>query len=134
MLLRHLFIPRHAFVLSLCKRTFRDRSEIVAGVFTTARWCLYIRFRFSTANPLDMYQCPRGTRARTSEVEDVGEARSGRERDTCIVAGPLLYLSQKRGRPGHAGTAYQTDPDVEGPGQRRPASPMILRSSPTQIE
>lgn len=73
-----------------------------------------------------MYQCPRTTYVQTSEEEDVGEARSGRERGACIVAGPLLGLSQKRGRPGHIGTAYQTDPDVEGPGQRRPASPMIL--------
>lgn len=63
----------------------------------------------------------------TSEEEDVGEARSGQERGACIVAGPLLGLSQKRGRPGHIGTAYQTDLDVEGPGQRaRPASSMIL--------
>lgn len=62
----------------------------------------------------------------TSEEEDVGEARYGQERGACIVAGPLLGLSQKRGRPGHIGTAYQTDPEVEGPGQRRPASPMIL--------
>lgn len=76
-----------------------------------------------------MYQCPRRTRVceNIAEEEDVGEARSGRERGACIVAGPLLYLSQKRGRPGHVGTAYQTDPDVEGPGQRRPASLMIPR-------
>jgi len=63
---------------------------------------------------------------RASEEEDVGEARSAGERGACIVAGPLLSLSQRRGRPGHIGTAYQTDPSVEGLGQRRPASPMIL--------
>lgn len=39
--------------------------------------------------------------------------------EACIVADPLLGLSQKRGRPGHIGTAYQrTDPDVEESGQR----------------
>lgn len=43
----------------------------------------------------------RRTCARTSEEEDVGEARSAREQAACIVAGPLLYLSQKRSRPGH---------------------------------
>ncbi|KAG7196713.1 hypothetical protein KM043_016043 [Ampulex compressa] len=30
---------------------------------------------------------------------------------------PLCGPNQKRGRPGHVGTAYQTDPDVEGLGQ-----------------
>jgi predicted NUDIX family NTP pyrophosphohydrolase len=71
---------------------------------------------------LDMYQCPRTTCVQTSEEEDVGEARSGRERGACIVAGPLLGLNQMRGRPGHIGTAYQTDPDVDSD-ERRPASP-----------
>ncbi|CAL1676161.1 unnamed protein product [Lasius platythorax] len=61
------------------------------------------------------------TCVQTSEEEDVGEARFGQERGTCIVADPLLGLSQKRGRPGHIGTAYQqTDPDVEESDQRRP--------------
>lgn len=32
----------------------------------------------------------------TSEEEDVGEARSGQERGACIVADPLLGLSQRR--------------------------------------
>lgn len=45
---------------------------------------------------LNMYQCPRTTCVQTSEEEDVGEARSGRERGACIVAGPLLGLSQRR--------------------------------------
>jgi len=68
----------------------------------------------------------RATCVQTSEEEDVGEARSGQERGACIVADPLLGLSQKRSRPGHIGTAYQqTDPDVEESGQRRTSS-MIL--------
>lgn len=76
------------------------RNQRIFKVDTIAHYRLYIQSRrfvgLATCH-VSVY---------TSEEEHRSEFRSGRKRDAYIVADPLLHPSQKRGRPGHVGTAY----------------------------